>query len=97
MAYNQFKGEGRVIILKGSYPGAKLGKFERSLRDSYGLAGLMKGTHTCPQGVGHTHLRDGCLAILLSGRGDQMNKPYFKVFLYMGQLKTDSWLRDSYA
>ena len=50
MAYNQFKGEGRVIILKGSYPGAKLGKLERSLRDSYGLAGLMKGTHTFPRG-----------------------------------------------
>ena len=48
----------------------------------------MKGTNTFPRGVGHTHLRDGCLAILLSGRGDQMNKPYFKVFLYMGQLKT---------
>ena len=26
-----------------------------------------------------------------------MNKTYFKVFLYMGQLKTDSWLRDSYG
>ena len=53
-----------VIILKGSYHGAKLGTFERSLRDSYGLAGLMKGTHAhLPQGVGHTHLRDGCSAV----------------------------------
>ena len=47
MAYNHIKGEGRVIILKGSYHGAN-GQFERSLRDSYGLAGLMKGAHTLP-------------------------------------------------
>ena len=80
MAYNQFKGEGRVIILKGSYHGAKLGKFERSLRDLR-LSGTNEGYQDLPQGVGHTHLIDGCLAILLSGRGEQMYKSYFKVFL----------------
>ena len=50
------------------------------------LSGTNEGYPHLPQGVGHTHLRDGCLAILLSGRGDQMNKPYFNVFLYMEQL-----------
>ena len=52
------------------------------------LSETNEGYPHLPQGVGHTHLRDGCLAILLSGRGDQMNNPYFNVFLYMGQLKT---------
>ena len=52
------------------------------------MSGTNEGYPHLPQGVGHTHLRDGCLAILLSGRGGQMYKPYLNVFLYMGQLKT---------
>ena len=67
--------------------GQSWGQFERSLRDSYGLAGLMKGAHTFPRGGPYPPIY-GWLAILLSGRGDQMNKSYFKVFLYMEQLKT---------
>ena len=36
------------------------------------LSGTNEGYPHLPQGVGHTHLIDGCLAILLSGRADQM-------------------------
>ena len=65
----------RPIIRNGSYLGANLGQFERSLRDSYGIAGLMKGAHTFPRGWAiPMHLVDGWLAIFLSGRGDQMNE-----------------------
>ena len=53
------------------------------------LSGTNEGYLHLPQGVGHTHLRDGCLAILLSGRGDQMNKPYFNVFWCKNTLKYD--------
>ena len=34
------------------------------------LSGTNEGCPHLPQGVGHTHLIDGCLAILLSGRGE---------------------------
>ena len=47
------------------------------------LSRTNEGYPHLPQGVGHTHLIDGCLAILLRGRADQMNKPFFNGFLYM--------------
>ena len=87
MAYNQFKGEGRVIILKGSYHGGKVGEIRMFPARLLRLSGTNEGYPHLPQGVGHTHLIDGCLAILLSGRADQMNKSYFKVFLHQNTLK----------